>query len=284
MKMRPDPSRRHHPETHRKNSGIHTHTTGIKGTPSIVFSLKCGNITIARTERRKDICIVNIRSHHKTPAELVSSQPLAQGTRKNRGRREEESERKYAKQGKHTSREKKMKSNSSRSRSNTPPTSIKPPRHAPNPLLPAALQVALRVKLLAVHVALEVRRRAAVVAKQALHVQELARRLLRADFLAGRVSFALVRDGVGQGFGGGGVHVGAAGFGAPDRSVGWGGEGYGRGFGFGGGGCYGDCDEGGGDGYGDCGAVDVFGGGGGGEAGVGGCGCCDEGSDVDCGG
>ena len=50
MKMRPDPSRRHHLETHRKNSGIHTHTTGIKGTPSIVFSLKCGNITIAGIE------------------------------------------------------------------------------------------------------------------------------------------------------------------------------------------------------------------------------------------
>jgi hypothetical protein len=167
-------------------------------------------------------------------------------------------------------------------RSNTPIASIIPPRHPPNPLLPATLQIPLGVEILIVHVALEVRRRATVVTKEALHVQELARRLLVADFLTSLVGLALLGNIIRQGFGRGGVHVGAAGLGAPDGGVSGSREGYSRCLGFGGGGGYGDCDEGGGDGDGDCDAVDVFGGGGWGEAFVGGCGGCDEGGDVDC--
>jgi hypothetical protein len=198
---------------------------------------------------------------------------------------EEEEKRKAKKKEKYAStREKttKRKETNSSSRSNTPITSIIPSRHPPNPLLPATLQIPLRVEILVVHVALEVRRRTSVIAKQALHIQELARRLLVADLLAGLVGLALLRDVVGQGFGGSGVHVGAAGFGAPDGSVSGSREGDSGSLDFGGSGGYGDCDEGGGDGDGDCDAVDVFGGGGWGEAFVGGCGGCDEGGDVDC--
>ena len=167
-------------------------------------------------------------------------------------------------------------------RSNAPIASIIPPRQAPNPLFPTTLKIALGVKVGIVHVALEIRLRTAVIAKQALHVQELARRLLVTDGLAVFVGFALFRDVVGQSFGGSGVHVRAARFRAPDGSVGRGCQANGGSFGFGGSGGDGDCDEGGRDGDGDCDAVDVFGGGGGGEAFVGSGGCCDEGGDVDC--
>jgi hypothetical protein len=148
--------------------------------------------------------------------------------------------------------------------------------------LPAALEIALGVELFVVHVALEVRRRAAVVAEKLLDVEEFAGRGLVADGLAVFVGLAFFRDVVGQGFRRGRVHVRAACFGAPDGSVSWGGEADGRSLGYGGSGGYWDGDEGGGDGYGDCGAGDVFRRRGGGEAGVGGGGCCYEGGDVDC--
>jgi hypothetical protein len=138
-------------------------------------------------------------------------------------------------------RKKTSSSRRGRSDNNTPVTSIEPPRHAPDPLLPAALEIPLGVEVLVVHVALEVRGRAAVVAKQLLDVQELARRGLVADGLAVFVGLALFRHIVGQSLGGGGVHVRAACFGAPDGSVGWSREADGRSFGYGG--CGGDRDD-----------------------------------------
>jgi len=165
---------------------------------------------------------------------------------------------------------------------NSPSTSIEPSRHTPDALIPATLQIARLVEIRIVHVALEVRLRAAVVAEKALDVQELASRVLRADVLAGFVGLAVFGDVVGEGFGGAGVHVGAAGFGAPDGSVGGRREGDGRGFGDGGGCGDWDDDEGGRDGDGNCGAVDVLGCGGRGETGEGGGGCCDEARYVDC--
>ena len=244
-------------------------------TPNIVF-IK-GGITIARIEK---ICYHYISSHHKTrrvEIESVSSQLFRSGalvrSRKKRKRRRNYATRKETK---------KTKRKSSLRRSNAPIASIVPPRHAPNPLFPTTLKIALGVKVGIVHVALEIRLRTAVIAKQALHVQELARRLLVTDGLAVFVGFALFRDVVGQSFGGSGVHVRAARFRAPDGSVGRGCQANGGSFGFGGSGGDGDCDEGGRDGDGDCDAVDVFGGGGGGEAFVGSGGGCDEGGDVDC--
>jgi hypothetical protein len=170
----------------------------------------------------------------------------------------------------------------SSSRSNASVTSIKPSRHPPDALLSTTLEIALGVEILVVHVALEVRGRTAVIVEELLNIEELAHRVLVADGLAVFVGLALFRDVVGKGFGGGGVHVGAAGFGAPDGSVGWGGEGDGGSFDHGGSGGYWDGDHGGRDGHCDCGAGDVFGGGGRGEAGPGGGGCCDEACDVDC--
>lgn len=83
------------------------------------------------------------------------------------------------------------------SRSNPPPTSIKPSRHAPDALLPATLQIASLVEIGGVHVALKVRGSAAVVAKQTLDVEEFAAGFLRADVLAGFVGFAVFGDVVG---------------------------------------------------------------------------------------
>lgn len=108
---------------------------------------------------------------------------------------------------------------------------VETPGHAVDAFLPAALQVALLVECLVVHVTLEVWGGSAIVAEHLLHVEKLARGLLRADFLAGLVGFAVFGDGVGEGFGSAGVHVRAAGFGAEVRGVGGSGERDGLGFG-----------------------------------------------------
>jgi len=170
---------------------------------------------------------------------------------------------------------------SARLLSNTSTTSIEAPGHAVDALLPATLQVALFVELLVIHVALEVRSRSAVVGEHLLHVEELARGFLRADFLAGFVGFAVFGDGVGEGFGAAGVHVRAAGFGAEVRRVGGSGERDGLGFGDGFGAA--DCDGyvGKTGGFGDGCAVDEFCGRGGCEADEGGCGGGDVACDVD---
>ena len=86
-------------------------------------------------------------------------------------------------------------------------TGVETPGGAVDALLPSALQVALLVECLVVHVALEVRSRSAVVAEHLLHVEELARGLLGADLLAGFVGFAVFGDGVGEGFRSAGVHI-----------------------------------------------------------------------------
>ena len=96
---------------------------------------------------------------------------------------------------------------SARRLSNASVTSVITPGHTVDALLPAALQVALLVEVLVVHVALVVRGCVAVVGEEALHVEKLARGLLGADFLAGFVGFAVFGDGVGEGFGAAGVQV-----------------------------------------------------------------------------
>jgi hypothetical protein len=193
-----------------------------------------------------------IRPHHKKPRRVrsVSSRLSASGLNSliSRKKRRERGKNKKGKKCKSTRKQvptkKKKKTGSSRrgrSDNNTPVASVEPPRHAPNPFLSPTLEIPLGVEVLVVHVALEVRGRAAVVGKQLLDVQELAGRGLVADGLAVFVGLALFRHIVGQGFGGGGVHVRAACFGAPDGSISRSREADGRSLGYGG--CGGDRDD-----------------------------------------
>jgi hypothetical protein len=223
-----------------------------------------------------------IRHTIKSPSKSSrSAADSSLGATRNIEEEEKKSKRKICNKEKRQKKKGKFVSLQHLSRSNTPVTSVEPSRHTPDALLPAALKIALLVELPIAHVALEVRSRATVVAEKLLNVKELALRSLVADFLAVFVGFAVFRDVVWQGFGRSGVRVRAAGFGAPDGSVGRSREGDGGSFGDGCCGADGDDDERGRNGHGDGDAVDVFRGGGWGEAFVGGRGGCDEAGDVD---
>jgi len=84
---------------------------------------------------------------------------------------------------------------------------IEAPGHTPDALLPATHQVAGLVEVFVVHVAVVVGSCIAIVAKETLHVKELASGLLRADFLTGFVGFAVFSDRVGERLGSASVEV-----------------------------------------------------------------------------
>jgi hypothetical protein len=160
-------------------------------------------------------------------------------------------------------------------------TCIKASSHAPDALLPAALQIPGLVEVFVVHVALVVRGGTAVVAEQTLHVEEFASRLLRADVFAGFVGFAVFDDRVGEGLGLAGVEVGAAGFGAEVGGVSGSDEGNGRRLGDGLDAADWDDNDGRSHGDGNCCLVEELGGGGRCEADEGGCGGGDVACNVD---
>jgi hypothetical protein len=161
---------------------------------------------------------------------------------------------------------------------NASATCIEAPGHTPDALLPTALQIPGLVEVFVVHVALVVRSGAAVIAEQALHVEELAAGFLRADIFAGFVGFAVFNDRVGKGLGLAGVEVGAASFGAEVGRVSGSDEGNGRGLGDGLDAADWDDHDGRGYGDGDCCLVEELRGGGGCEADERGC----SGGDVAC--